>query len=142
MDGQLILASYWEVDLESRQDIAHNARLLESALCLHFEVNIWREKIWQSVEQAVASMTGLEKPRVSKCPFCESDYKLRVQNSMGGRMRIVLNIWRNYGRRYGNTLGNEQMFHRDPTSRIDPDALSRRDLHATFESFRAGDSAA
>ena len=86
--SQLILANYWEVDLKSRQNITHKARLLESALCLHFEVNIWREKIWQTMEQAVASMIGLEKPKVFKCSFCENDYKLHMQNSMSGRMRI------------------------------------------------------
>ena len=138
VDGQLLLTSRWEVDTESRQDMAQKARLFNLALCLHVGVNVWREKVWQTVEQAVAGITGLEKPRVSKCPFCATDYKLRVQNITGGRMRIVLNVRRNYGKRYENMLANEQMFYLDPSSRIDADALSRRDLDAVFESYRSG----
>ena len=138
VDGQLLLASRWEVDSESGEDTAQKARLFNSALCLHQGVNIWREKIWQTVEQAVADTTALEKPGVSKCPFCATDYKLRVQNSTGSRLRIVLNVWRNYGQRYENMLANEQIFWRETSSRIDADALSRRDLYAVFESYRSG----
>lgn len=138
VDGQLLLASRWEVDSESRQDMANKARLFNSALCLHLGVNVWREKLWQRVEQAVAGMTGLERPRVSKCPFCATDYELLVRNSTGGRMKIVLKVWRNFGQRYEKMLANEQMFYRISPSRIDADALSRRDLHAVFESYRSG----
>jgi hypothetical protein len=138
VDGQLLLASRWEVDAESRQDMAQKARLFNSALCLHWAENVWREKIWQTVEQAVAGITGSEKPGVSKCPFCANDFKVRVQNRMGGRVRIVLDVWRNYGQRYENMLANEQVFYREPSSRINADALSRRDLHAVFESYRSG----
>lgn len=138
VDGQLLLASRWEVDSDSRQEMVQKARLFNSALCLHWGVNVWREKIWQTVEQAVAGMTGLKKPRVSKCPFCATDYDLRVQNSTVGRMRIVLNVRRCYERRYENMLPIEQIFYRDPSSRIDADALSRRDLQAVFESYRSG----
>jgi len=138
VNGQLLLASRWEVDSDSRQDMAQKARRFNSALCLHWGVNVWREKIWQTVEQAVAGMTGLEKPRVSKCPFCATDYDLRVQNSTVGRMRIVLNVRRCYERRHQNMLPNEQIFYKDPSSRIDADELSRRDLHAVFEPYRGG----
>ena len=138
VEGQLLLASRWEVDSESREDMAQKARLFNSALCLHWAENVWRQKIWQTVEQAVADRTGLEKPGVSKCPFCANDYKVRVQNSTGSGVRIVLNVWRNYGQRYENMLANEQVFCREPSSRITADALSRRDLHAVFESYRSG----
>jgi hypothetical protein len=138
IDGQLLLASCWEVDLESREDMAEKAWVFNWALCLHSGVNVWREKIWQTVEQAVAGMTGLEEPRVSKCPFCATDCELRVQNSTGGQLRMVLNVLRDYGQRYENMLANEQIFHRDPSSRIDADALSRRDLHVVFKSYRSG----
>lgn len=138
MDGQLLLASRWEVDSDSRQDMAQKVRLLDSALCLHSGVNVWHEKVWQTVKQAVAGMMGLEKPRVSKCPFCATDYDLRAQNSTVGRTRVVFNVRRSYEKRDENMLANEQMFYRDPSSRIDADALSRRDLHAVFESYRSG----
>lgn len=110
IDGQLLLASRWEADSESREDIEYKAWVFNWALCLHSGINVWREKIWQTVEQAVAGMTGLEKPRVSKCPFCATDYKLYVQDSTCGLARIVLNLLRNYGQRYENMLTNEQMF--------------------------------
>ena len=111
---------------------------LQLGIVLTFGNKCVARKIWQTVEQAVAGMTGLEKPpRVFKCPFCATDYKLYVQNRTGGRVRVVLNVLRNYGQRYGNTLANEQMFHRDPSSRIDADELSRRDLHTVFESVTA-----
>jgi hypothetical protein len=53
-------------------------------------------------------------------------------------MRIVLNVRRNYGQRYENMEANEQMVYRDPSSRFVADALSRRDIHAVFESYRSG----
>jgi hypothetical protein len=137
VDGQLLLASRWEVDTDSSQDMVQKAWRFSAALCLHWGVNVWREKIWQTVEDAVAGMTGSEKPRMSKCPFCASEYDLCVQNSKAGRMKIVLNVRRNYEKRYANILSNEQIFCRDPSSRIDADALSRRNLHATFESYRS-----
>jgi hypothetical protein len=135
MNGQLLLVSRWEVDSESRRELAYKARLLNSALCLHSPQNVYREEIWQTLEQAVTGMTGLERSRLSKCPFCATDYKLHVQDSNGGRTKIVLSICRNYGQRYENMLANEQIFVRDPSSRIDADAVSRRDLHAVFESY-------
>ena len=133
-----MLASRWEVDAESRQDMVQKARLVNSALCVHLGENVWREKLWQYVEQAVVEMTGLKKPRMSKCPFCATDHELHVQNSTGGRTTITLSVWRNYGRRYESMQLNEQMFYRDPSLRIDADALSRRDLRAVFESHRSG----
>lgn len=131
VDGQLMLASRWEVGSESGQDLARNARYFNSALCLHWALNVWCEKIWQPVEQAVASMTGLG---VFKCPFCETDHELSVQNGTGNQMKVVLKVWRNYGRRCGNTLASEKMFHTSRPSRIDADTLSQRDLQALFES--------
>jgi hypothetical protein len=138
VEGQLLLASRWEVDSDSREDMAQKAWRFNSALCSHWGINVWREKTWQAVEHAVAGITGLEELRVFKCPFCASDYKLLVQNSTVGRTRIVLNVHRNYGQRYDNMLANEQIFYRDASSRIDADSLSRRDLHAVFESYKSG----
>jgi hypothetical protein len=137
VDGQLLLARRLEVDSDSRQDMAQKSRYFNSAFCIHYWDNVWREK-WQTIEQAVAGMTGLEKPRVIKCPFCATDYDLRVQNNTVSRMGIILNVHRNYGKRDEYMLASEQIFHRNPSSRIDADALSRRDLHAVFESYRSG----
>ena len=144
VDGQLIVASRWEVDVESRQEISCKAQCFNSALCLHFFENVYDEKICQLVDVAFIRMIDSKKSAipVTKCPFCECDYELRVQSGTDSRMRVILNVWRNYGRRYGNTLGSEQIFLLNPLSRIDPVELSRRDLHAAFESARTADSAA
>jgi hypothetical protein len=138
IDGQLLLASRCEVDGESRQELAQKVWLFNSALCLHYPQNMYSEEKWQTIEQAVTAMTGLERPRLFKCPFCATDYKLHVQNSNSGRMRIVLSVCRSYRQRYEKMLANEQIFHRNPSSRIDADAVSRRDLHAVFESYTSG----
>ena len=133
IDGQLLLASPLETYSESRQDMEYKVGSFHRALCLHST----RNKIWQIVQQAFAGMTGLEKPRVSKCPFCATDYEVYAQNITGGRVRIVLNVVRNYGQRFDTMPADQQMFHRLPFSQINPDGLSQRDLHAVFESVTA-----
>ena len=138
IDGQLLLASRWEVDGESRQDLEPKVWFFNSALCLHYPQNMYGEENFQTIEQVVTALPGLERPRLSKCPFCATDYKLLVQNSNSGRMRFVLSVCRSYGQRYENMLANEQIFHGNPCSRIDADAVSRRDLHAVFESYTSG----
>lgn len=133
VDGQLLLASCWELDLDSRQDMLRKAHLFNSALCIHSTRNAGSEKVWQTIEKAVAEKTGLEKPRVFKCPFCALDYSLDVQNRVRGRMKIVLNVYRNFGQRYAKTLASEQLFYCDSSSsRIDADELLRRNLHVLF----------
>ena len=132
--GELVLASRWEAQSESQQDMQSKARLFHAALCLHYWTNVLREKIWEPVEAAVTSAMHLGMPLLSKCQFCETDHELHVQNSAGNGIRIVLKVWRNYGRRHGNRLGNEQIFHREPESRINAEAVSQRDLRAVFGS--------
>lgn len=135
VDRQLLLASRWEAESDSGQGIVVKGRGFETAVCLHSGANVWREKLWQTVEQAVAGLTDAEEPRVFKCPFCATDYNLRVENGPGGRIRLVLDVWRNYGRLYEKTLESEQIFQAHYSSRTDADALSRRDLRALFESY-------
>ena len=139
VDGQLMLATRCEPNTESREHMASKAIYFHSAMCLHFYLNLLSEDICQPIQQAVVSTVSLEKSEKVKYPYCESDYGLRVQNAMGGRIEIILEVWRNYGRRFGNTLAADQVFHRDiVSSRIDVDALSRRDLRAFFESGNSG----
>lgn len=140
VDGQLLLASCWELDLDSRQDMLQQAHLFNSALCIHSYWNVGPEKVWQTIQEAVAGMTGLEKPRVSKCPFCALDYSLAVQNRAHGQMKMVLNVYWNFGQRYAKTVASERLLYYDSCySRIDAEELSRRDLqvlfHQTPESF-------
>lgn len=142
VDDQLLLASRWAVDSEPGHDMAEKARLLSSGLCIHSAQNVWLERVWQSLERAVEGVTGSEEPKVSKCPFCATDYKLCVLDGTDGRTTIVLSVWRNYGKRHGNVLENEQMFHLDPSSRIDAEALSRRDLSADWDSYKGGTDSA
>jgi len=136
VDGQLILASRMEVEAESGLEVEVMARLFLPNICLHLCATAGViDKIWQTFEQAVASMiVGSEKSEGFKCPFCETDHQVHVKKTAGNRARIVLNVWRNYGRRYGNRLSTEQVFHRDPALRLDADTVSQRDVRAAFES--------
>lgn len=135
VDGQLLLASCWELDLDSRQDMLQKAHLFNSALCIHTWWNVTLDIAWPTIQKAVAETTGLEnkKPRVFKCPFCAFDYNLDVQNRAHGRIKMVLNVYRNFGQRYAKTLASEQLFYIDgSSSRTDADELSRRDLQGLF----------
>jgi hypothetical protein len=136
VDGQLILATRIEAEAESGQEVALITRLSLPNVCLHLRCTTGIiDKIWQTFEQAVASMiVGSKKSEVFKCPFCETDHQVHVKKSNGDRTRIVLNVWRNYGRRYGNRLSNEQIFHRDPVLRLNAGTVSQRDVRAAFES--------
>lgn len=133
VDGQLLLASCWELDLDSRQDILRKAHLFNSLLCIHSNRNVNLGKVWQPIEKTVAETTDLNKSQVFKCPFCALDYVLDVQDRVDGRTKIVLSVYRNFGPRYAKTLASEQHFHYDTqSSRIDADELLRRDLQGLF----------
>ena len=75
IDGQLLLASRLETYSDSREDMEYKVGSFHRALCSHSP----RNKIWQIVQQAFGGMTALEKPRVSKCPFCAMDYEVYAQ---------------------------------------------------------------
>lgn len=84
---------------------------------------------------AFASMTvGADKLQVVKCFFCETDHEVYEKMVAENRTRMVLKVWRNYGQRYRNNIPNEQIFHLEPSMRLDVDTLSRRNVRATFES--------
>ena len=136
VDGQLILASRMEAEAESGREMALIRRLSLPNVCLHLISTVGIiDKIWQTLEQAVASMiVDSENSEVFKCPFCETDHEVHVKKSNGDQTRIVLKVWRNYGRRHGNRLSNEQIFHRDPVLRLDTGTVSQRDVRAAFES--------
>jgi hypothetical protein len=80
-------------------------RLLAPNVCLHV---ICTARLFptmlKTIEQAVASMVvGSEILEAFKCPFCETDHQVRVEKGEDRRTSVVLNIWRNYGRRHGPT---------------------------------------
>ncbi|KAK5401070.1 hypothetical protein LTR07_005972 [Exophiala xenobiotica] len=125
VDGQLLLASRWETEIDSNSDSSRERNKAE---------RFNKALTWQPIEQAVASMTGSELVTASKCPFCATDYSLHVRNGTGGRTTILLNVWRNYGRAGETTLESEQMFINLPCSPIDAVAFSERNLQAIFES--------
>ena len=136
VDGQLILASRVEAEAESGREMALMRRLFIPNVCLHLSSTVGIiDKIWQTFEQSFASMiVGSEKSEIFKCPFCETDHQVHVKKSNGEQTRIVLKVWRNYGRRHGIRLSNEQIFHRDPMLRLNTDTVSQRDVRAAFES--------
>lgn len=109
VDDQLILASRMEAEAESGQEMVLTTRLLISNVCLHLVCNAGTiDEIFKTFEQAVTSMTvGSVRCEVFKCPWCETDHRLHMMKGNMNQTRIVLNVWRNYGRRYGNRLSNE-----------------------------------
>lgn len=141
VDGQLLLKSCWELDLDSRQDMLQKAHLFNRSMyCYHYFWNTGsgtcgpgQVPVWQTIQKAVAEMTGLEKPRVFKCPYCALDYNLEAQNGAHGEIKLVLNVYRNFGQRYARTLASERLFSTETyTSPIHINELSRRDLQALF----------
>ncbi|KAL2434167.1 hypothetical protein ABEF95_014874 [Exophiala dermatitidis] len=138
VDGQLILASRMEAEAESGEEMSAMRRFITPDVCLHLvTTGQLINEIWQTFEQALASMrVGAEKSEVSKCPFCETDHQIHVKRTTEDLARIVLDVWRNYGRRYENRLSTEQIVHRSPVLRLDADSISQRDVRAVFESAK------
>ncbi|KAJ4524876.1 hypothetical protein HRR83_000514 [Exophiala dermatitidis] len=138
VDGQLILASRMEVEAESGEEMLAMRRFMTPDVCLHLiTTGQLINEIWQTFEQALASMRlGADKFDVFKCPFCETDHQLHIKKTTKNLARIVLDVWRNYGRRYENRLSTEQIFHRNPVLRLDADSISQRDVRAVFESAK------
>lgn len=136
VDGQLILATRLEVaevtgelgfpfwDLERR---------FEYELCMHIECAFNR---YQTIQHVVGMMrAGSEKAKVRKCEFCDTDHVLYIKKGARHKMSMVLNIWRNFGRLYSNTLAAEQVFYRDPgLLELDAHVVDQRDVRALFES--------
>ena len=135
VNGQLIHSSRAEVEAGSGQEIATLAGRLDMLdLCIHICVNAGDERIYNTVKLAVAGMTTAKETREFKCTFCDTDHELYMEKLAGDWTRIVLKVWRNYGRRHGNMPSNEQLFHRDPALQLDADAVLQRDLRTVFES--------
>lgn len=136
VDGQLILASHTQVEIESGGEMTTMRSLLVRNACLHLHCTYGLVDLTlKPLEQVVTSMiVGSEVSQVFKCPFCETDHHLYMGKGDGSRSTIALNVWRNYGRRYQNGLPNEQIFHREPRLRLDARTLAQRDLRAVFES--------
>jgi len=137
VDGKLMIASRWETHADSIQRLSQKAQAFAPKLCLHAYTNVWREKVWQKVEDAILKMTESEASKVFKCPYCETDYTLRLQYNTTGGKTIVMDVWKNYGRRDDGVLAHEQIFHFNPSSRIDAEAILRRDLRADVGSLPA-----
>jgi len=135
VDGKLMLVSRWEAHADKRERLSEKARHFAPTYCLHTYTNVWQERLWQKVEHAVPNMMGLEASKVFKCPFCETDYTLRLHCNTTGGMTVVMDIWKNYGRRDDDVLAHEQMFHRNPTSYINAEAVLRGDQRADVGSL-------
>lgn len=142
VDGQLILGSRIEVEVESGQGVVTMMnRLMIQFFCIHSTATLGiADKTWQTFEQeALANMTmagpGTETFKAFKCCFCETDHDMQVKKNVAdGTIRIIVHVWRNYGRRYRNKMSSEQIFHRYPVLRLGADTVSQRNLRAVFES--------
>ncbi len=135
VNGQLIHSSRAEVEAESNQEIASMARHLDRMdPCLHLWWNVGNERQSEAVQSSATSMRTSEEVKRIKCSYCETDHEICVTNLAKNRTRIVLNIWRNYGRRNGNMQSNEQLFRRHSVSQLHTDTVLQRDVRAIFES--------
>ncbi|EXJ77737.1 hypothetical protein A1O3_09966, partial [Capronia epimyces CBS 606.96] len=137
VDGQLILATRLEVETESGRELAIMSTRFNSQICLHlFEEPGWKER-WPTLAQNIMQMTGSEKVEVFKCSVCDTDHRVHITKTEN-RTKIVLNVWRNYGRRQDNMLSHKQAFffgfRRAPLLQLDADTVSQRDVQALFES--------
>ncbi|KIV95830.1 hypothetical protein PV10_03436 [Exophiala mesophila] len=134
IDGELVLATRWELDAEVRMNWEDQVRLLFRASCLHWRSNGWHDKVPALLKGASMNMRPLKPAEVVKCSFCECDWQLQISHKTDTHLRIVYYVWKNYGRRYGKRQGNEQIFYREPAPPLDIEAVSQRDLRALFES--------
>ncbi|KAI1612420.1 hypothetical protein EDD37DRAFT_197463 [Exophiala viscosa] len=138
IDGQLILVS--RLELEGREGMAAMARFFDMELCLHYRFNPGKDNMFRAVAKAVTDVEGSKKRkpqillRPFKCYYCETDHRLQVDKDAEKQITIVLNVWRNYGRRHSNMPSNEQHFHRYPVFKLDAKSVSKRDVRAVFES--------
>ena len=138
VDGQLLLASRAEVEVDTGQEATTLKDLFTYNVCAHLRCT--KEitgRISQALEQAIPSMiAGSERSENFNCPWCETDHRVQVYKSERHRTRIVVNVWRNYGRRNDNTLLTEQIFHLVSTCkvRLDADTVAQRNIRAAFES--------
>lgn len=134
IDGELVLATRWELDAELRMDWEDQVRLLFRSSCLHWRTNGWHDKIPALLKSASTNMMPLKPTEYLKCSFCECDWQLQINRKTDTHLRILFYVWRNYGRRYGKRQGNEQIFHREPAPPLDIESVSQRDVRALFES--------
>ncbi|KEF53979.1 uncharacterized protein A1O9_09774, partial [Exophiala aquamarina CBS 119918] len=131
-DGQLILLSQMEAEMESGQERAVMGRSFLLELCPHVDrASKVIGETWKIYTQGVAWLAlGWNKFKTIKCSSCETDHQLRAMKSAGNRTTLVLSIYRNYGRRRRNGLPDEQTF--DPL--LGATRGAERDLQAAFES--------
>ncbi|RMZ83798.1 hypothetical protein DV738_g1003, partial [Chaetothyriales sp. CBS 135597] len=136
VDGELILACRMEVEAESHRSLEKMMHIFPMNMCLHL---FWIVGIinWtpRATKQAAGSrMMGPQVCEEYKCAFCETDVQVLAEKGEGKRIRMIVNVWRNYGRKYGNRFSNEQIFYREPESQLNAATLTQRDIRAAFES--------
>jgi hypothetical protein len=134
IDGELVLATRWELDAELRTDWEDQVRLLFWASCLHWRTNGWHDKMPALLRGASTNTTPLKPTEILKCSFCECDWQLQMTHKTETHVTILFYVWRNYGRRHAKRQVNEQIFHREPAPPLDIESVSQRDLRALFES--------
>ena len=60
LDGELVLATRWELDAELRMDWEDQVKLLFRASCLHWRTNGWHDKIPALLKGASTNMMPLK----------------------------------------------------------------------------------
>ncbi|RMD42541.1 hypothetical protein DV735_g2605, partial [Chaetothyriales sp. CBS 134920] len=140
VDGELILACRMEVEEELYRKLEAVMHIFPLYMCPHllWIVGIinWTPHAFKEV--AEGRRVGRHTCDQYKCAFCETDVHVLVEKGKGKAVRMIVDVWRNYGRRYGNRFSNEQIFHRNPVSQLDAETLTKRDLPAAFESGEGG----
>lgn len=112
VEGQLILACRMDMEVKSSPAVEDVLIYFYSQGCEHLPVTLGiTHKTWLPFRRAVLSMeAGSERSTRFKCPFCEIDLQMQGMNAENVT-KIVVSSWRSYGRRHGNRLSVEQIFH-------------------------------
>lgn len=132
VDGELMLLSFWVMELNSADHVRLEMRAFNTALCWHRREHVtmvW----WQQVAEMLMWKDTAEYFVTHQCPFCASDYKLHVKKLGQGRLSVDLRVWRNFGNGCSDTEDVKQIFLNDlHVKHLDGGIRSGRDLEAKF----------
>lgn len=134
VDGELMMLSFWMMELNSTDNVRLEMRAFNPALCWHRWQHIstvW----WQQVSEMLLWKDTGEYFVTHQCGFCASDYKLHIKKLGQGRLGVDLKVWRNFGDGCSEKPDVKQIFVNDVhVKQLDSEIWSGRDLEAAFVS--------
>lgn len=136
VDGQLLLASIWSLDLDLTENLRRGLFSLNQAMCLHrYAV---KPRFDDEIISKILNRDQSPEMVTAKCGYCATDYSASSVSHGNGRVRILLEVWQNFGDGCTTSLDTRQMFHteRFPTElpTDSPSAPALRDIKRLFKS--------